>query len=92
MENPTPNKQSAPTSEDSEAKTSEQEGQLWEMCRQQGMDRRRFVQLLSAGGAAVLAACNALALEPTRTPSIPTPRPTHAPEASTWVKEMQPFI
>lgn len=92
-ENPTPNNQSVPTSKDSEAKTPEQEGQLWEMCRQQGMDRRRFVQLLSAGGGvAVLAAGTALALEPTRTPSIPTPRPNQAPEASPWFKDMTPFI
>jgi len=57
------------------------------------MDRRRFVQLLSAGGGvAVLAAYTALAREPTRTPSIPTPRPNQALAASPWFKDITPFI
>ena len=62
---------------------------LWSLVRERGMNRRHFLQLLSAGGAtAVLAACglgssNGGALSPEGTPT----DPTAASEAGTaWVK------
>ena len=68
---------------------------LWSLVRERGMNRRHFLQLLSAGGAtAVLAACglgssNGGALSSEGTPT----DPTAASEAGTaWVKDTAPFI
>ena len=66
---------------------------LWQFASARGMDRRRFLQLMVAGGsAAVLAAC--LGTEaPTAMPS-PTASPTTPAEgpASPYFKDPAPFI
>ncbi len=69
-------------------------GRLWDLVRERGMDRRRFLQLLSVGGAAaVLAACTDLA-----GPGEGTPAESQAgglaatTEASRWFKDPAPFI
>jgi DMSO/TMAO reductase YedYZ molybdopterin-dependent catalytic subunit len=66
---------------------------LWHRARQRGLDRRRFVQVLTAGGAAaVLAACG----EPSDTePATATASPPEeaSPEpAPAWFKDTTPFI
>ena len=67
--------------------------QLWRMARQRGMHRRRFLQALTAGGAAaVLAACgeSSEADTPAVTAdagSLATPEPAPA-----WFKDTTPFI
>ena len=69
-------------------------GRLWELVRETGMDRRRFLQLLSVGGAAaVLAACanpggpgEEAAAESQAGGSAATT------EVSRWAKDPAPFI
>ena len=57
---------------------------LWRVARQHGMDRRRFLQALTAGGAAaVLAACG----EASEAESAAT-----APSTPAWFKDTSPFI
>ncbi len=62
---------------------------LWEVAAAQGMDRRRFLRLMVAGGAAaVLAACGLPG------PSRETPQPAPSDPASSlpWFKDPAPFI
>ena len=66
---------------------------LWEFVSARGMDRRQFLRLMMAGGAAaVLAACGGTDM-PIETPS---PSPTAAVSASNpyspWFKDPAPFI
>lgn len=61
---------------------------LWELAHERGMTRRRFLWLLSAGGAgAVLAACTG-----TRVPVGDLPSSVPEPSASPWFKDQTPFI
>ena len=62
---------------------------LWGMARAQGMQRRRFLQLLAAGGtAAVMSACASNTdPSPPQTATVVSPAP-----ASGWVKDPGPFI
>ncbi len=58
---------------------------LWALAERRGMDRRRFLRLLVAGGAtAVLAACGADGDD--------APATEGAPEPSGWFKDPAPFI
>ena len=67
--------------------TRRQRAQLWQAVRRQGMDQRRFLQLLAAGGAAaVLAACTGLGGRRT------TPAASDAGNAKAWFKDTAPFI
>ncbi len=66
---------------------------LWEFARGRGMDRRQFLRLMMAGGAAaVLAACAGTQ------PSGETPQPAQTGQAvgtssdSRWFKDPEPFI
>jgi aryl-phospho-beta-D-glucosidase BglC (GH1 family) len=58
---------------------------LWQFARQQGMTRRRFLAVLSAGGAAaVISSCLPFLTKPTVTPAptaviLPTPTPVSTP-------------
>ena len=63
-------------------------GRLWSLARGSGMSRRRFLQLLAAGGAAaVLAACAG------DTPQAPSPTPEAAADAgAAWFKDPAPFV
>ena len=67
---------------------------LWEVVRERGMDRRRFLQLLSVGGAAaVLAACTDLGGPGEATPAASQAGGSAATtEASRWSKDSAPFI
>ncbi len=76
--------------------TNAAEGPMWQLAREIGMSRRRFLQLLSAGGAAaVLAACVG---ESPFGSGDPAPAPTAAsrsvPSGSSpaWFKDPAPFI
>lgn len=61
---------------------------LWEFAHERGMSRRRFLWLLSAGGAsAVLAACTGTRV-PLETPASTAPAVGTAP----WFKDPAPFI
>ncbi len=65
---------------------SEEERRLWQLAQGSGIGRRRFLQLLSIGGAAaVLSACGVLNL-----PS--PPEDTPAPVSQDWFKDPTPFI
>ena len=65
-------------------------GRLWQLVRETGMDRRRFLQLLSVGGAAaVLAACTDRGATPAASQA---DGPAPATEASPWFKDPAPFI
>ena len=60
---------------------------LWRMVKRRGMDQRRFLQLLAAGGAAaVLAACAGLGGRRA------TPAASDAGDAGAWFKDTTPFI
>ena len=60
---------------------------LWPLARGRGMDQRRFLQLLSAGGAAaVLAACTGPGGRRA------TPAASDAGDAKAWFKDTAPFI
>ena len=62
---------------------------LWQFARERGMTRRRFLQLLTAGGtAAVLASCTGLPL-PTATPPAAE---EIAAEAPFYYKDAAPFV
>ncbi len=69
-------------------------GRLWELVRERGMGRRRFLQLLSVGGAAaVLAACSDLrGPDEAATASSQPGSPAAATEQSQWFKDPAPFI
>ena len=70
-------------------KDPEGRGGLWQLARERGMSRRRFLQLLSAGGtAAVLASCTGLPL-PTATRPATEEIPAEAP---LYDKDPAPFI
>ena len=72
--------------------TTEPEDRLWQLAYERGISRRRFLQLLSVGGAAaVLAACFGDRLPGT---SEPTPAPTaiSQSEPPRWYKDPTPFI
>ena len=70
-------------------KVPEERGGLWQLARERGVSRRRFLQLLSAGGtAAVLAACTGLPL-PTGTLPLADENTAEAPPFS---KDPAPFI
>ncbi|WP_323673087.1 sulfite oxidase [Candidatus Poriferisodalis multihospitum] len=61
---------------------------LWELAHERGMSRRRFLWLLSAGGAtAVLAACTG-----TRVPAETLAPTAPAAEMLPWFKDPDPFI
>ena len=65
------------------------DGDLWSLARGSGISRRRFMQLLAAGGAAaVLAACVG------DSPQASSPTPGAADDAATapWFKDPAPFI
>ena len=74
-------------------KRSPQAARLWRLARQHGLDRRRFLQALTAGGAAaVLAACGEPSEEQGSTATATaagelTPQPTLA-----WFKDTTPFF
>ena len=82
----------APPDEDMTHPTAEAEDWLRLLAHQRGISRRRFLQLLSVGGAAaVLAACFG------RSPSgsgevIPTPSALDPSELPPWFKDPTPFI
>ncbi len=68
---------------------AEMDGDLWSLALGSGMSRRRFMQLLAAGGAAaVLAACVG------DSPQASSPTPGAADDAATapWFKDPAPFI
>ncbi len=70
-------------------KIPEERGGLWQLALERGVSRRRFLQLLSAGGtAAVLAACTGLPL-PTGTLPLADENTAEAPPFS---KDPAPFI
>ncbi len=70
-------------------KDPEGRGGLWQLARERGISRRRFLQLLSAGGtAAVLASCTGL---PLPTATRPAAKETPA-EAPLYYKDPAPFI
>ena len=79
-------------SEREQAARSGNDERLWELASARGMGRRRFLQLMMAGGAtAVLAAC----VGDSQTPD--TPRPTTPASIdpatdSPWFKDADPFI
>ena len=66
---------------------------LWRLVSARGMERRQFLRLMMAGGAAaVLAAC-ARGDSPGETPgSIPAPAASDTPMVSPWFKDPAPFI
>ena len=62
---------------------------LWQFASARGMDRRQFLRLLLAGGAAaVLAACG----RTTPVAETPRPVPTQPAPDSPWFKDPAPFI
>ena len=64
----------------------QEQDRLWLMARDSGISRRRFLRLLSLGGAAaVLAAC--VGARPSDSPPAPTDR-----ESAPWFKNPEPFI
>ncbi len=73
---------------------SAETGRLWELVRERGMGRRRFLQLLSVGGAAaVLAACTDVGAPGDATPgSSQLAGSVAPPEPSPWFKDPAPFI
>ena len=77
---------------DSQAESGLPNGEsLWEFVKSQGMDRRQFLRLMMAGGAAaVLAAC--MGTEPSsRLPAQPQAGADSVPD-SPWFKDAGPFI
>ncbi len=66
---------------------------LWRIARRHGMDRRRFLRALTAGGAAaVLAACGERS-EAEQATATASPLATTSPEpAPAWFKDTSPFI
>lgn len=71
---------------------SEEERRLWRLARGSGIGRRRFLQLLSLGGAAaVLSACGALNL-PGQSDHTSAPADVPAPDSRDWFKDPTPFI
>ena len=66
---------------------------LWEYASARGMDRRRFLGLMAAGGAAaVLAACGGLG-SPDATGTSPSPVASTDPAGGTpWFKDPAPFV
>ena len=71
-----------------QGRKSEGKGEFWRYARERGMSRRRFLQLLSAGGtAAVLASCAGLPL-PAATP---TAAEEGGAEAPLFYKDPAPF-
>ena len=82
------------TSQDADrtANGSEEERQLWQLARGSGIGRRRFLQLLSVGGAAaVLSACGVLKL-PGLSDETPAPVDVSTPESQDWFKDATPFV
>ena len=68
-------------------KVAVEAARLWEAARGRGMDQRRFLQLLSVGGAAaVLAACTGPGERRA------TPAASDAGDAKAWFKDTAPFI
>ncbi len=68
-------------------KVAAEAARLWLLARGRGMDQRRFLQLLSAGGAAaVLAACTGPGRRRT------TPAASEAGDMKAWFKDTVPFI
>ena len=72
---------------------SPQVARLWGLARQHGLDRRRFLRALTAGGAAaVLAACGE-ASDTERVTATASPLAETSPEpAPAWFKDTAPFI
>ena len=82
------------TSQDADrtANGSEEERQLWQLAQGSGIGRRRFLQLLSVGGAAaVLSACGVLNM-PGRSDETPAPVDISTPESQDWFKDATPFV
>ena len=82
------------TSQDADrtANGSEEERQLWQLAQGSGIGRRRFLQLLSVGGAAaVLSACGVLNM-PGRSDETPAPVDVSTPESQDWFKDATPFV
>ena len=68
-------------------KVAAEAARLWPLARGRGMDQRRFLQLLSAGGAAaVLAACTGPGGRRA------APAASEAGDAKAWFKDTAPFI
>ena len=68
-------------------KVAAEAARIWPLARGRGMDQRRFLQLLSAGGAAaVLAACSGPGGQRA------TPAASEAGDAKAWFKDTVPFI
>ena len=71
---------------------SEERGSLWRLASERGISRRRFLQLLSAGGAAaVLASCTGLQL-PAAAPAGEGPAEALATDAPLHFKDPAPFF
>ena len=71
-------------------RSSTDEQELWDIAQSHGINRRRFLALLVAGGAAaVLAACGA---DTRASPPTPTPPSASPGQSSPWFKDTGPFI
>ena len=71
---------------------SSESRELWESAKAHGISRRRFLALLSAGGAAaVIAACGDY-WQPSGRPQAPAIESTPPKEDSPWFKDAAPFI
>ena len=71
---------------------SEESRRLWESAKAHGISRRRFLALLSAGGAAaVLAACGDY-WQPSSNLETPAVESLSTAEESSWFKDPSPFI
>ncbi len=72
---------------------TEAEGRLWLMAKGNGISRRRFLQLLSIGGAAaVLAACSGIRLPTSSGPDSGGASVTGQEDFPGWFKDPEPFI
>ena len=79
-------------SEDSAISGVEEEDRLWHLAQGSGIGRRRFLQLLSVGGAAaVLSACGVLNL-PRHPEETTVPADVSTPDSQGWFKDVTPFI
>ena len=66
---------------------------LWRVARQHGMDRRRFLQALTAGGAAaVLAACGERGAADSAAAAVDAGSAATPAPAPAWFKDTSPFI
>ena len=67
--------------------------QLWGLARQHGMDRRRFLQALTAGGAAAgLAACGEPSVADSAAATVDADREATPEPTPAWFKDTSPFV